>query len=48
MGNIVPDALSLRLLSIPAQGWRRFDARGADGAAVDEGGRRWRWPMKNG
>ena len=36
MRNIVPDALSLRHLSIPAQGWRRFDDKGADRWGVDE------------
>ena len=36
MGNIVPDALSLRHLSIPAQGCRRFDNKGADRSGVDE------------
>ena len=36
MGNITPHELTLRHLSIPAQGWRRFDDKGADRSGVVE------------
>ena len=35
MWNIIPDALSLRHLSILAQGWRKFVYEGADQLGID-------------
>ena len=43
MRNIVPDALSMRHLSIPARGFRRFDDKGADRSVDVVLNWRWRW-----